>query len=142
MIEVGPITRAENAEKKVTELEQINYWLAIYAKWQDPNREEMEKRLEGQRFEIEALDHLRQRDNEHLLGKCGELQSEIDQLASSEKLAIEMGTHLKCLVTALCPIIRHTMIEKGNTEWEDMVGIWEEARGRLGLNAAGGREAA
>lgn len=89
---------------------------------------------------LEASEEQRRKDNEHLLERQGELQSEIDRLAPFQELAFEMGSQLKVLVTALCPIIRETMFEEGNTKWEEMVRVWEESRMRLGLTAEGKRE--
>lgn len=107
--EVGPLTRALKAEEKVGDLQ----------------------------VQLDASEAARIKDNESLLSQIGELKGEQTRLKGIEELAFEYGSHLKFLVTALCPIIKGTMIEEGNIEWEAMAKTWLEARERLGLNQDG-----
>jgi hypothetical protein len=107
--EVGPLTRALKAEEEAGDL----------------------------RVQLDASEAARIKDNEALLSRIGELRGELSRLKGIEELAFDYGSHLKFLVTALCPIIKGTMIEEGDTEWEVMAKTWLEARERLGLNQDG-----
>lgn len=109
--ELGPLTRAEKAELRV---------------------EELEAKLDGQHGEIEALDHQRKKDNEYLLEEQGKLRCEIDRLAPFETMSFDLGSELKCLVTALCPILS---VAHSNDirDWDALFDAYESAREHLGM---------
>lgn len=78
-------------------------------------------------------------DNEGLLEQIGELKGEVARLKGMEDLAFEMGTHLKVLVTSLCPIVRANECDQPVTpaQWDTMEVCWAEAREKLRISPSG-----
>lgn len=82
---------------------------------------------------IEELEEAKRKDNESLLQQLGEAQCEIDRLKPFEALAFDLGSQLKQLVTATCPVVHQRPSDVWVEQWEALEEAWKEASEKVGV---------